>query len=442
MCRECFEAWKGALGWRRIEHAWRARPEKAPAAQASFEPEPTPIPASPPAAADLFGRTEADARERGRKSLMAGLAALEHDSERTARLSSPAAAPLAPLDPLPRCDIDSAPGHQSGPAAGDEDLHDWSRLQSRERRAQASHKRLVWASFGAGLAVSGACGCIALIVLLFLDSELGTRPSAFAIAEASVSTPSATGTAESAGLPRSGGLWARPTSAGEPRPSSFEVLIGKDKRHKAVLSLPGIERGTVVVRDVPEPVWLSKGERQDEHTWVLQPADLDDLYLSVGEGTPEAFDMTIETTSPDERRLRTIARVRLVDAPSPVTSLVFKPRLALRTELTPGAHTLDGTPVFASVKSGASAAGQNPADPLRTQRARGERAGEAIYKPPAVTDPERGALAAADRYSRPSALGATLEESDSRLPAEGRRLWWKLPAPPSSAPSGNPRTTF
>jgi hypothetical protein len=98
---------------------------------------------------------------------------------------------------------------------------------------------------------------------------------------------------------------------------------------------------SVVLHDLPEQAWLSKGRRQDEHTWVLRPTDLGSLRLSMGEGTPDAFDLTIEVAAAGGNPAGlSVARVRLLDAPAQVHAGDHDRRGAQRRE--PHPDPLDG----------------------------------------------------------------------------------------------------
>jgi hypothetical protein len=99
-------------------------------------------------------------------------------------------------------------------------------------------------------------------------------------------------------------LWpAHGAVAPEAEISSFELPIRRSEGINAAFPVEITGAGaaresmTVVLRDMPESTWLSKGQRQDATTWLLRPADLNNLRMSVYEGTPDAFDVTIEVTT-------------------------------------------------------------------------------------------------------------------------------------------------
>ncbi len=76
----------------------------------------------------------------------------------------------------------------------------------------------------------------------------------------------------------------------------------------------GTDSVRVMLRDLPETVWLSNGVRQDEHTWGLRLADLEDLHVTLGDVTPDTFDVTVEVASVAGTQVaKTVAHVRLSD---------------------------------------------------------------------------------------------------------------------------------
>src|SRR5262249_31912820 len=82
--------------------------------------------------------------------------------------------------------------------------------------------------------------------------------------------------------------------------------------------LDGVRDAHVILQHLPEPVWFSRGERRDEHTWDLASADLEDLQMTLRAGAPAAFGVDIEVVGPNAAPLaQSSAFVRLVDAPAP-----------------------------------------------------------------------------------------------------------------------------
>ena len=73
----------------------------------------------------------------------------------------------------------------------------------------------------------------------------------------------------------------------------------------------------IVLQNLPEAVWFSRGERRDEHTWELARADLDDLSVTLRPGTPPAFMVGIDVIDADAAILtQTSAAVRLIGPPA------------------------------------------------------------------------------------------------------------------------------
>jgi len=215
---------------------------------------------------------------------------------------------------------------------------------------------------------------------------------------------------ETAALDPAAGQQAQPQSeellrtSGYRQPLRFEVDVDRSDRTSAPfpLRLTGSagEGLRILLRNVPESIWLSKGERRDEHTWALQPADLPDLRLTLGEGAPEAFEVTIEVVAPPGTpAVPTLARVRLVDAPATERAAA---------EAWPGAETIvQAEPRAAAVR----AAGTSTH--ARTARAADAEPRAADVQPPPARHFPEGA----------SALGATPREPSAR------RLWWRTPEP-------------
>jgi hypothetical protein len=171
--------------------------------------------------------------------------------------------------------------------------------------AAVYRRRIITTYFGCGFVASVLLGCAMLLPLLY--AHPGTRRGQ-AAAEANV-----------ASLP----LWqASSTALLDVEVNSFDLPIRRSERASAPfpLEITGAapaDAMRVVLRDVPEAASLSSGERQDEHTWLLRPADLDNLRLSMREGAPDAFNVTIEVAAATgDAAARSIARVRLLDAPA------------------------------------------------------------------------------------------------------------------------------
>ncbi|KAB2914829.1 MAG: hypothetical protein F9K29_13910 [Hyphomicrobiaceae bacterium] len=271
--------------------------------------------------------------------------------------------------------------------------------------AERSRRDVARTYFGLGFAASCVLGCVALLPVLF-TYPAQTRHAAKALERAHVARTAASGSAV----------------------ATLELPVNRSERDSApfplrVIGANAAEAIKVTLRDVPVSALLSSGERQDEHTWSLQLSDLADLRLSLGDGTPDAFDMKIEVASSVEARVaRSVARVRLVDEPPSMTTGSIDQALQrgaergvdtpFRTETVPATRLaqVQQRPV------------QRPAVAQQPQDARSKPVlAEASLPPPT------GQV----RSSRPegmSNLGALPRE-----PApEGRQVWWKMPPPPWS----------
>jgi hypothetical protein len=207
----------------------------------------------------------------------------------------------------------------------------------------------------------------------------------------------------------------------------LEIVRG-DQAASFPLKVSGLERlgnVRVVLRNLPEALWFSRGERRDEHTWDLAGADLDDLAVTLRPGTPHAFMVDIEVVDANATRLaQTLAAVRLIDAP---VEAGHAPSVALASQGLAAAET--GLLKMAKADVAARNTWISPAAPAplaREVRARGAGLPAPDQARPLAEDPARR-LAPAVSPPRPasmSALGAV-----SREPvAEGRWLWWRLPA--------------
>jgi hypothetical protein len=109
------------------------------------------------------------------------------------------------------------------------------------------------------------------------------------------------------------------------QPQVFDIAIARSESAHARLGLhvAGGDGGAfgdieIVLRGVPATAMLTRGERRDAVTWVLRGADLDDLHLSLGDASPEAFDVRIDVVAPPGvPTIGSIARIRVVDAAGP-----------------------------------------------------------------------------------------------------------------------------
>jgi hypothetical protein len=294
-------------------------------------------------------------------------------------------------------------------------------------QAATYRRRIARAYFGCGLVTSLVVGSVALLPMLY--AHPGTRRHTSQLETASADAASAPGSAI-----------ARTPIA---RMDSFELPIRHSERANAAFSLQITGAGpadaiSVVLRDVPEATLLSSGERQDEHTWVLRPADLDNLRLSLREGTPDAFDVTIAVASASgDQTALGVARVRLLDRPAPPQ------KAATAIDTTPPARVADPKPAPKQPFHTQTTA-TRPADVVTPQQ-------KAAQKPSPVVEPAKPLLAAVEetipaqqlpagttvRPPRPegmSALGALPSEPGQ----DGRQLWWRLPTLSTPTPAWAP----
>ncbi|HEU0159223.1 MAG TPA: hypothetical protein VFR00_07910 [Hyphomicrobiaceae bacterium] len=202
------------------------------------------------------------------------------------------------------------------------------------------------------------------------------------------------------------------------RPASFPLLV---------TGLEGLANPRVVLRNLPEALWFSRGERRDEHTWDLAGSDLDDLTVTLRPGTPQAFTLDIEVVAADAVPLaQSVAAVRLIHAASQAAADPSPAPVALRSAA-PAEGVVAGAaaPDMAAFKWRTSIS----ASQAVAREARARFAASVSEQPrPAASDPAwRTATLPSPPTERPagmSALGAVSHEPA----AEGRWLWWRLPA--------------
>lgn len=284
---------------------------------------------------------------------------------------------------------------------------------SLHQRTVESQQRVLRVFFGLGIAASGFIGCLLLLVLVL------TQPG---------NLPATRGRAEALANPQ----FVTSVSAPNPALSSavLDLPVWRDARANAPFSLhiagvavqEAAQSGfSVRLLHVPETAWLSKGERQDEHTWALRASDLEGLRLTLRDGTPDVFDVAIEVVSAaGAMATQSVARVRVLDEPARIA--VAKPD--------------NGQWPAARIAPQAVGA------PLRVAPARTEvgpaqkTASRAVAaRPVGAEAPAPLQAGAAVRPDGLSALGGPVRASDSR------QLWWQVPmpawAPFTAAPGGN-----
>jgi hypothetical protein len=274
--------------------------------------------------------------------------------------------------------------------------------------------------FGVGLVASGLFGCVAILLLPAASPEQAHEG---AVAATSREAP-ARSWSDPVSAPRETAARAAATApAGPP----LDVPIARSGRGAAPfpLQVTGVgdaQNARVIFRNVPKTAQLSTGQRQDEHTWALRLADLDGLQLSLGEGTPDIFDITIEVASASGvQALRTVARVRLIGQPgapaagpkrSPPTSIEDILRQSKADAAAPPARVVDA--------------------PFRTQVKVTTPPPRFAVAPAAPSVEASGLSPEAERKASPprpeglSALGGPVHRPEA---AENRQMWWKMPAP-------------
>jgi len=277
--------------------------------------------------------------------------------------------------------------------------------------AKRERRRLVARYFSCGFVASMGLGCVAMLPVVLAHPGVRLARSSPAVVMAS--------NVDRGSVP----LWpAHGSVAPEAEISSFELAIRHNERTNAAFPVeitgggPARQSMTVVLRDLPEAAYLSKGQRQNANTWVLRPADLTDLRLSIHDGAPQAFDVTIEVATADgDPAARSIARVRVLDAPAQP-----EPTIAVTETLAP-LWTVETA--IAARREGA------PAKPRPGEAAQHKT----VQKPQLVQAPKPAVrveeLRVVPRTARPegmSTLGMATRESEG----DDRQMWWR--APPSS----------
>jgi hypothetical protein len=167
---------------------------------------------------------------------------------------------------------------------------------------------LLGTSFWLGLGCGGALGAAMLLFALVTHPEQ-TRTrlrQAQAVADA-MARP-----LPSASRPAPGSARAvAPTQA------AFDMRIRRGEGGMAplalrILGLDSAQNVEVLLRELPATAQLSRGVRRDESTWALRLAELEDLQLTFGENTPDAFDMIVEVASARGTRIaKAVAHVRV-----------------------------------------------------------------------------------------------------------------------------------
>ena len=290
--------------------------------------------------------------------------------------------------------------------------------RNRAARTPAQGRRtLLGTSFWIGLGCGSALGS-AMLLLAFLThpDEMQTRLREVQAAADAMARPT----------PPASRQVRTYAPAGAPTQAAFAMSIHRGDGGAAYVGLRvhGIDSPDsvqVLLRDVPATAKLSRGQRRDAGTWALRVAELEDLQLTLGDGTPDAFDMTIEVASAGGARMaKAVAHVRVSD-PHGVAQMSAPPARALAA----GVEGLrkSAMPVLAGSSANASTvAGPSVVErPFRTEVTALARA----EPPPEQLSAPRPALP-----SGISSLGGPVgEPGGPAQPQETRTVWWKLPPP-------------
>jgi hypothetical protein len=285
------------------------------------------------------------------------------------------------------------------------------------RTAAQRRRTLLGTSFWIGLGCGSALGS-AMLLLAFLThpGEMQTRLREVQAAADAMARPS---------LPASRQVRTYST-AGAPTQAAFAMSIHRGDGGAAsvglrVLGIDSPDSVQVLLRDVPATAELSRGQRRDPGTWALRVAELENLQLTLGDGTPDAFDMIIEVASSGGTRMaKAVAHVRVSD-PRGVAQMSAPPARALAAGVE--GFRRSAMPVLSgSADPGSAASGSSVIErPFRTEVTALARA----EPPPEQLSAPRPALPGGI-----SSLGGPLGEPGAPAqPQETRTVWWKLPPP-------------
>ncbi len=246
------------------------------------------------------------------------------------------------------------------------------RAGARHKTARTPAQRkwtVLGTSFWIGLGCGSALGS-AMLLLAFVThpDEMQTRLREVQAAADAMARPSPPAPRQVRTYPRA--------PAGAPTQAAFAMSIHRGDGGAAYVGLRvhGIDSPDsvqVLLRDVPATAELSRGQRRDPGTWALRVAELENLQLTLGDGTPDAFDMTIEVASTGGTRMaKAVAHVRVSD-PRGVAQMSAPPARALaagvdglRQSAMPvacgvGGHRVEGLPARQS-SNGPSARRSRP----------------------------------------------------------------------------------
>lgn len=287
-----------------------------------------------------------------------------------------------------------------------------------EDLADAHRKRLFRTSFACGLITSLVLGAAALAPLVYAHPGSPRNQGIFDAAETQGFARSPVAATRSAGPE----IFHLPVRYAERGNTSFPLQLAEAGANDGV---------RILLRDVPEPAWLSSGVRQDEHTWLLHASDLRDLRLSLREGTPDAFDISIEVSTSAGPASRSVAQVRVLGRPQQAQAdQALIPAVERASLLLP---TAQAAAAFEAPQKPHAKATVGLADTARQKSAQ-KPAALAVPRPHVAAIDEIVPSAVA-RPARPEGM-STLGALPRAEPAaeEGRLLWWKLPTPSSWSP--------
>ena len=263
--------------------------------------------------------------------------------------------------------------------------------QSPPRGARRGAHVVVLAWFSLGVIASGAMGAGAVVWLRTLAA--GDPSAVVAPAVAS---------------------WSHPRADWD----TVHVTLDRGQRMRAPLALQvtGANGGAfeVVMHGLPAGVRPSRGAPFGEGTWMLKPADLDGLYLTLDDTVADAFDVKIAVlTSAGIATAGSIVQVRLVEM-APAT----------QAAVTVGVPVPPSPSVHAGMLAGEAADTAKPGTASSPAPARTAAQGTGRLGAPAQR--RTGPVVASTGRTMPDgayALGATQREPEQQA------SWWQMPPP-------------
>jgi hypothetical protein len=211
-----------------------------------------------------------------------------------------------------------------------------------------------------------------------------------------------------------------PGAAGTAPVPALDLVIDRTQRTHApfplqITGVDGGERVRVIVRDLPEQAWLSQGERRDEHTWALRLRDLENLNLTLNDGTPDAFELNVDVVSADgTAQPASLAKAR-VKVRTSAPALSIEDLLARSSPQSAPSVTRTET----SEANGAEVV-QHSVRPAAAVSKTG------VQPKVATAGTQLEARAQLQRPEGMSGLGAVSHEPSGD---EARKVWWRMPAP-------------